>query len=249
MQRLENSGLTSADRKGLEDIAIAVGAHLEKHLGLPKPLAAGFLQHYGFPTELIDVSSSLEVAAFFAVWANLSGTGAITVFDTCRVTGNCRLIDLTPMSWALRPTSQHGYGIFHAQFIDLRESGIVEKIQVHRSEFRLTPEDCVRCIREAGSIYTDYVDLHDAARAVLGHLLTCMTRNDDPFSTGLAEWLARHVPPSPYTVVGLSGHPPIVEIALREELGVLCDPLCDPQALESINAVQWLMPGTGSAAS
>lgn len=209
LERLRSERLSDFEKGEIAAIASTVDQHLQRMLHLAPQALAGFLQHYGFPTELIDVSSSPQVAALFAVWGNLSGSGAITVFGTLQVTRNCTLIDLTVLEWALRPPTQAGYGVFHDTFTNLWENAsIVDLIQCGRFEFPVVPSDAVRFLQDANATASAYIDLLDPARAMVGHLLTALTRNDGPFPGGVAKWFATRVPPSTLTVVDYSANPP-----------------------------------------
>lgn len=238
MERLRNSKLSPEDKTVIETVAADIDHHLRNRFGLSKQRSAGFLQHYGLPTELIDVSSSLPVAALFSVCGNTSGSGAITVFDTLQVTRNCSLVDLTSLDFASRPTTQAGYGVFHRDERNLRASKIAASIQLARYEFKVGPADVARCVTEARDVYRSYIDPRDPARAVLGHLLMAYTRKHGGFNSTVAAWLASRIPPSLLTVVDHSSD--TGELSFRERSD-LPNP-CDVQAIVAVNALQWLSP-------
>jgi hypothetical protein len=238
MERMRCSSLPDDAKSEIESITATLDHQLRTMFGLSKPASAGFLQHYGLPSELIDVSSSALVAALFAAWDNFSATGAITVFDTAEVTRYCKLIDLTTIVWAQRPTTQAGYGIFHDKFRNLRQEGIASQIQVAKYEFAVTGPDVVRAVKEASDVCATYIDLRDPGRAIVGHLLTVLCRNDGPFLPAVASYLAGRVPPSEFTVVGFTPTPLTLDIGHRTDL----PSSYDPRAISSINILNWLHP-------
>jgi hypothetical protein len=68
-----------------------------------------FLQHYGLPNDLIDFTSSFEVAAYFACkdWPQEVGTFAVLLADIAEQRG-LHLYDGRALG-LVRPTRQHGW--------------------------------------------------------------------------------------------------------------------------------------------
>jgi hypothetical protein len=80
--------------------------HSEKH-NLSAEEGAGFLQHYGFPTDLFDLSPSLETARFFATHGRETDPiGIIGVFDWRQMEAHFEITDLSNHPFALRPRNQ-----------------------------------------------------------------------------------------------------------------------------------------------
>jgi hypothetical protein len=201
MERLRANEHLSTDIATVESVAQSIGRHLENHVGLSPPGAASLLQHYGLPTELIDVSSSAAVAAFFAVFGNTCGIGTISVFDTRAVADHACLIGMGELDFAWRPVRQAGYGISDQNNRNLRAAGFLSKVNVEEYSFPLTAA-ATTYLRRAHELLLDY---QDPSRAIIVHLIDCLVKNDGPFTYGVAKWLADHVPPTPLTVTNLHG--------------------------------------------
>ena len=78
--------------------------------GLSEDEGVGFLQHYGFPTDLFDLSPSFETASFFASYGRASDPiGIIGVFDWKELCNYCLITDLTNHPFALSPKKQAAY--------------------------------------------------------------------------------------------------------------------------------------------
>jgi FRG domain len=198
MERLRShSGLSSMDKASLEELTQTIDERLRDWFGLSHGQSAGLLQHYCLPTELIDVSPELEVAAFFAAYQNVSGTGSITIFNTKELIGHAVVMDLTSLEFAHRPISQHGYGVFHRKFTNLHEAGAFPKSSISRRTFRVTSADLSRFLGDATPLLKIYEDDTDPMRAVICNMIDSYTKNVKKLSPKAAEWLARRIPPTP----------------------------------------------------
>lgn len=219
MERLrQTSGLSQSEQQEVLSVVTAIQEHLQKWLKLSPPLAAGLLQHYGFPTEVIDVSPRIEVAAFFAAFENVSGTGSITVFPLAALANRSKVFDLTPLTFAARPTSQSGWAIFHDTVRDWRNVPADKRIDLERHTFAVTAEDIHRYVGCLDDVAGPYVDAHDLTRAIFTHLINALVRNDGPLSSKAARYFAEKVPPTPLTVTNIEfrGNEANVETAVGE---------------------------------
>lgn len=83
--------------------------HSEKH-GLSHEEAVGFLQHYGFPTDLLDVTPSFDTARFFACYEKEDKpVGILGVFDKTLMEEYFSITDLSKDPIADRPRNQNAY--------------------------------------------------------------------------------------------------------------------------------------------
>lgn len=82
----------------------------------------GFLQHYGFPTDLFDLSLAFATARFFAVFGRTDEPiGIIGVFDKRELERHFTITDLSRHPFALRPKQQVAYAARpYASIIDLK---------------------------------------------------------------------------------------------------------------------------------
>jgi hypothetical protein len=71
---------------------------------------AGFLQHYGFPTDLFDLSPSVETARFFAAHGRQDESiGIVGVFNRQDIEAHFTITNLSRHPFALRPQAQVAY--------------------------------------------------------------------------------------------------------------------------------------------
>ena len=95
MHRLKSDDTLSLDvRRTVEKTACLLDHDLQEFMGFRPMLSAGFLQHYGAPTKLLDVTASIEVAAFFAT-GDVGVKGLMCVFPVAIIADQCVIIDLT----------------------------------------------------------------------------------------------------------------------------------------------------------
>jgi FRG domain len=83
--------------------------HSEEH-DLSAEEGAGFLQHYGFPTDLFDLSPSFETARFFATHGRETDPiGIVGAFDWKQMGAHFEITDLSNHPVALRPKNQRAF--------------------------------------------------------------------------------------------------------------------------------------------
>lgn len=122
-------------------------------------LMSSLLQHYGFPTPLIDTTASLKVAASFAAHKNEEEKGRLLVYAMEKICEDCYVINLDDHQIpARRPKRQKGYTIFHKSFNGLSKE--FNEIQPEIFEFQGTAFDIKKYDRNAyycGSLKNDPV--------------------------------------------------------------------------------------------
>jgi len=116
----------------LDPIGQDVDEELQSRLAIPQRLSRGLMQHYGFPTELMDATTSLDTAAFFSRFeAGGMVEGAFAVFDvSVLLSGNGTVIDLCDHPTALRAIRQEAYGVFHRRHSDLKDPQAVSDMGI-----------------------------------------------------------------------------------------------------------------------
>lgn len=137
--------------KKVQDEIIAVVLHvdsqLQEWLQIDSMLSAGYLQHYGLPTELLDISSSLDTASFFGSYIDLNNDfqeGCICVLDTDIFNEQSIVIDLTKHEYASRPRLQNAYTFFHKHYLDLKSQECISELGVHWFYYKTTDEEKVK---------------------------------------------------------------------------------------------------------
>jgi hypothetical protein len=132
----------------------------------------GIMQHYGFATSLLDVSSDLLVAANFAATGTLGDTGQLMVLETKNVED--QYFDLTQM-FGNRAKLQSAYVLWGTPALDLKNQDFSDRYQPSWHSFSLTQED--------KDLYQNPKLLHPAGDEVIPHILdwydTHITGNDD----------------------------------------------------------------------
>jgi hypothetical protein len=141
--RFKNSSTISSNVKDEILLIIKKCSKTMKECEYPIELMASLLQHYGFPTPIVDVTSSLDVAASFAAHNNRQKKGRILVYKMKELVTNCVVIDLSDDSIpAQRPRRQKGFTIFHEGYNGL--SGEFDKIRPTIFEFQGIPSDIIK---------------------------------------------------------------------------------------------------------
>ena len=103
-------------------------------------LSKGLMQHYGFPTDLIDASDSIHTAAFFArLEAGDIAEGAFAVFDMKKLVQSSPVFDLSDHPMAVRPRRQKAYAIPHYQHLDLKDKKAMSDMGITWYTFRTDP--------------------------------------------------------------------------------------------------------------
>jgi hypothetical protein len=140
-----NNKINESLRNEIHDIAIFLDKFLREHTvneyKMPLEESATLLQHYGFPTEVIDVTSDLNVAASFAVFGNKDGFGRIYVYSTAKLAQTTHTIDMAIFDYARRPIRQKGYGIVHKDCKDLLIPRVRESVGFESYDFSMSVDD------------------------------------------------------------------------------------------------------------
>lgn len=101
--------------------------------------ADGLLQHYGIPTEVIDFSSSLKVAAAFAV-SKPQRYGRICIV-TKPIGFEAETVEYIDHPWAVRARRQKAFGIRPVRFSDLKADEARTRLGTIWAEFPITEAD------------------------------------------------------------------------------------------------------------
>ncbi len=162
---------------------------LREHLAswVPEKLdREALLQHYGFPTLFVDLTSSVEVAAHFAVDRNKSELGRILVCHISQSWAQKMVVDLTGIDWAIRPQRQHAY------LVNVGEDGDLQRLPwVRDYRFIVTDTDSNNFCRP------ELVgDLKKDPTCGLLHLLAGYTDERD-ITEEAREWLEERIPWAP----------------------------------------------------
>jgi hypothetical protein len=178
--------------RALEDILrvrLEVGRSLMEKAALPAMLAKGYAQHYGLPTELLDVTCDLRVAEAFACDLQVGEIGVIGVFPMDVIAQSCTIIDLCSSPTGARPLRQSAFAISHQRYRDYKNFECVEELQIKWLYFKLSKEDQSRFAPDSHIL--------DASTDSMAGLIQLCLNFYGKMSDDAAKWLAKHVPPAP----------------------------------------------------
>ena len=128
-------------RSLIKEVADRLDEELQGLLELVPMLSEGFLQHYGAPTGFLDVTSSLDVAAFFASEGKVGCTGLMCILQVATVLSKSKIIDLTAHPKAERPRRQSAYAFSCNQYEDLKSQDCIEDLNLSWFSFTLRDSD------------------------------------------------------------------------------------------------------------
>lgn len=187
-------------RTFLEQTTIAIDRELQDFMGLGQMHSAGFLQHYGAPTRLLDVTTSLEVAAHFAAGAVAGTNGLMYVLPLDVVSQKCIPIDLRDHPGAERPRRQSALALFNTHFNDLKSVDCIHALRAEWFSFELLPSDIKR-FRAPDAL----LDAHtDKVAGVLQLIIDSLPKMPDL----AAKWLSERIAPAPFTTKVIDWYAP-----------------------------------------
>jgi hypothetical protein len=142
MSRMKGDTLLSKHtREVIENVALKLDSGLQEFMQFNQMYSSGFLQHYGAPTELLDITSDLKVAAFFASEGRAGDTGLMCTFPVAVISKNSVTIDLREHPGAERPRRQSAFGFFNRKYVDIKDQKCIQELQLHWFSFTLQQTD------------------------------------------------------------------------------------------------------------
>lgn len=194
--------------RGIEDILrLTIGVRLafEEELEMPRLLAEGFLQHYGYPTDFLDVTADLAVAASFASELGVGDSGVICVLPTELLQGHSVLVDLRSHDYAERPRRQHALALSQFPNGDLKHPDTVRALGLEWWPFQFKEED--------DGFIADPMLLDGHSDAVSG-LAQFVLSEYGKIEDSAARWLADRIQPAPMIGVTVRGDDGALRIRL-----------------------------------
>lgn len=196
----KDRSLPKVVRDSVQDIIRRLDLELQDWMHFNPMYSAGFLQHYGAPTQFLDVTSSLDVAAYFASGGKIGGIGLICVFPVEHVSGKAITVDLTNHPGAERARRQSAFAFYHRTHTDLKSATCINDLKLKWFSFSLMANDI--------SLYhgrNNLVDAHtDRVAGVLQIILDGWPKMDDR----VAKWLSEHIVPAPFVTKALDWYGP-----------------------------------------
>jgi hypothetical protein len=123
--------------------------------GISEEEGAGFLQHYGFPTDLFDLSPSFDTARFFAAYGRQADPiGIIGVFRRSEMENHFTITDLSKHPFALRPKNQLAFaGRPQPGIIDLKSAACDDLFESKWYRFQKSPTDFAFAAERLSIVY------------------------------------------------------------------------------------------------
>lgn len=218
---LKTKSIPLITRNILKSQSERVDNELQKFLSPNSMLSAGFLQHYGMPTGLLDVTSDLDIAAYFASGGEVGESGLFCVLPVDVVAQHSTIIDLTQHPYAERPRRQSAYALWHRTHSDIKNVDCINNLDLQWFEFTLKLAD-VELFRSR----QDILDAHtDKVAGILQLILEGYGKIDDI----AARWLADRVATAPFVAKVIDywddakKHPRTIELVSCEEIGLSYD--------------------------
>ena len=158
--------------------------------GLTSVEGLALLQHYGWPTEIFDFTSSLRVALAFA------GSKPVNIARICVIPYEQSLgghiLDLSGHPWAARAQRQSAFGLVAPpNLLDLKSGEARIRLGVQWYEFPVTHQ-------EFSFLEPEYQGLlnpsTDPSAAFLRHHVNEFVEANGPFSPTFTQWLIGTIP-------------------------------------------------------
>jgi hypothetical protein len=169
-----------------------VAAFGEK-FSLTGPQSLGYLQHYGYPTDYIDFSADIFVAASFASQMPVGEAGALCIVPTSRLLAHGSLVDLRSHPLAKRPRLQSAFAVHASEYPDLKAPQAIEALNMTWIEFRFTDLDAARFVPDFA--------LLDARSDEVAGLIWLLIDDCAKFGDYAARILSDRIDPAPVLAV------------------------------------------------
>jgi hypothetical protein len=193
LTRARGSALSGKAIAELDKLSARIVAALRRKWSLSRDQALGFLQHYGFPTELLDATADPLVAASFASSLRVGDEGAFRIIPTQQLTARHELVDLRIGAFAKRPRIQSAFAIRCERLPNFKDPTIVRELKLEWLPFRLTHEDTAR--------FEPRFELLDARSDELAGLIWLLLDHAAKFSDEAAAYLSQRLDPAPFFAV------------------------------------------------
>jgi hypothetical protein len=201
------------------DEIVAVTKRLDSVLrgyGMAPMYSAALLQHYGLPTELIDVTSSLDAAAAFAAHGN-SSAGLLMAFPTEEIAKHAILIDLKRIHFARRPRHQAAFAFFHREEPNLKNHELFKSLSAERIVFKGTEQELRRWDEHytliCGAPHTDATS--GLLNKLVEDVVLAHPESGKPYTIceEAQSWLDERIPWAPVPMRAVRGEPSVMEPA------------------------------------
>jgi hypothetical protein len=178
----------------LERIGRQIKDETATSLDIHDHAAHAFLQHYGLPTEWIDFTSALDVAAAFASDGEVGSDGLIAVLDREVAQTNANITQFTNLRWAKRAISQKAYAFHALKACDLEFSDSCAEFGLRWFRFRLTDGDKTMLTSALEKLLDDH---EDPMAGWLRHQVNRYVAQTGKLKGNIAKWISEMLPMVP----------------------------------------------------
>jgi hypothetical protein len=228
MARALNSTLPPVAIADLQRLSDRIVRALQRKFNLSADQALGFLQHYGFPTEFLDATSDLLVAASFACSLRVGEEGALCIIPTRQLVERGELMDLRIGNFAKRPRLQSAFAIRCEKYPDMKGAKAISALKLDWLPFRLTHEDAAR-------FEPDFA-LLDARTDELAGLIWLLIDSAGKFNNEAAKYLSERIDPAPVVSIrGSDGK----DMLIAEDFVSSSMPLVDDEGFRKSHYENW----------
>lgn len=155
----------------------------------PSRDAIGYVQHYGFPTTLIDFTSNPLVAAYFA---SKGRHGLIGVLDVDVATHRAKIVDLRQHALAQRAQTQHAFAL-SGYSTDLKTEAARTDLGMRWFRVRVSTADAL-AFREIAYVEDSHFDV---TAGLVTSSMYGVIRKAGKLADDVAGFLASRLPPLP----------------------------------------------------
>jgi hypothetical protein len=200
----QSSALSSLEKDEILSVTKSCEVELSKLFKVPSLLAKGYCQHYGLPTELIDFTSDIQIAAVFASLGDVAvnSTGLVAVLDHSGL--NC-LCPETPCRWTCADLTEHPYaeravrqsamGFSHLDHSDLKKD-CTSSFDLRWFSFQRKESDIAKFNQRLSGPESVLDAKHDRVAGYLPLEIDAYVDSHRPLSERAAKWLASRVSPA-----------------------------------------------------
>jgi FRG domain len=223
MERVRLGHFPGVTRKQLNRIRQDTDRELQSRLCLHPMLSAGLMQHYGFPTEFMDATSSTKTAAYFSRLgaATAMTEGSVAVFDMSVLSKNAIVVDLNDHAAAVRPRHQEAYGVFSRTHRNLKDPEAMSDMGITWYTFLGDSQTTARVLAGVGLLSVG----DDETAGILRLWLDGSIKKHGKLTQPAAEYLANRIAHCPMVAKVLKWRwpwqPKIVQLVTAKLAGIV----------------------------
>jgi len=172
------------------EILHKINTELQEFLNLNELLSEAFMQHYEVPTEMFDMTRSIDVASYFASNGEFGDKGLLGIFSTENIYDKTIIIDLTTHPKAERPRRQMAYGLKSRKFKDIKTDQCQQELNIKWFSFFLDQKDI--------QLYNQNTELLNAFSDKMAGAIQLIVDSFDKMDDTVAKWLSETIIPAPF---------------------------------------------------